>query len=572
MTFEVTSSHKIDIVNKNNYNGWLVINGLNKWIDFNLKDATGKETYKLDRINDQSVRITIENLDSRNEYVFESIGELNVVEKTYIWYLLNVTETYSSNIIEQSITTYSLNITKNSSIISTNATFYYNHSEQNVDKVSTALWDYYNTSVQHAAVFDYNHNMTVNWSINASTTSDFITYNTSRNDTVYEILLSGCDATVKNDSLNFSVKDDGSGEYITVFDFEGHFEVWDSRNTDYKKNFTFDWSNLNNNVTLCVYPDTANYVTDYTTLFEHALYDATNYIVAGSYLNASLQTLNIYLVNSTLSTTVTITLVDENDNELVDYIVEAHRYDLGTGNFTLVQTEVTGSTGKAQFSLDVSTDEYKFIVKNSVGTIVYTESKQKLIETTYTFRITLGTLPEFILASLYELDITLTGDRIGTNFTLDWSEINHASNSLTFRVVKSNFTSGPSNVYEINSTLNTGLLNYTITDDTTNRSIDYTAEVWLNSTKDGKFHLAKTVSLSFKKAWDIFGNESLFIAFLFIGTMTFIGLAVSAEIGIILTIAGMVIAWALGFYIIASSGMIALIFGLIILLVRLKKR
>ena len=123
-----------------------------------------------------------------------------------------------------------------------------------------------------------------------------------------------------------------------------------------------------------------------------------------------------------------------------------------------------------------------------------------------------------------------------------------------------------------NSTSNNGRLNYTISDETVNVSITYTANVWLTSIDNNIEYVFDTKTIDYKKEWDIFGTESLMVSFLFIGTMIFTGIFISAEVGIALTIAGMFIAYYLGFYMVSLSGLMALVVGLIIFLVKIKRR
>jgi len=99
-TFVVTSSDKIDIIGDTLYEGWLVVPGLKKWVDF---DAGGINA-TIKRINSKEVEIT-----TRGEH-FKSIGELNCVNKTYEFYKINYTIFYNTSAYEEQVEPFKLSI------------------------------------------------------------------------------------------------------------------------------------------------------------------------------------------------------------------------------------------------------------------------------------------------------------------------------------------------------------------------------------------------------------------------------------------------------------------------------
>ncbi|MBU1020049.1 MAG: hypothetical protein KJ847_02450, partial [Firmicutes bacterium] len=101
--FIVKSTNKINIVGDDKYTGWLIIDGINKWIDFETEEGH-KATIK--KINDYEVEVT-----SKGS-LFESTGDLNCVNKTFEFYNFDYSVTYNATISETETTTFLLIVNK----------------------------------------------------------------------------------------------------------------------------------------------------------------------------------------------------------------------------------------------------------------------------------------------------------------------------------------------------------------------------------------------------------------------------------------------------------------------------
>ncbi|GAG88274.1 unnamed protein product, partial [marine sediment metagenome] len=95
--FTVKSTNKIYIIGDERYTGWLVIEGINKWIDFKTEEGY-KATVK--RISDYEVEVT-----SKGS-LFESTGDLNCVTEKFEFYNLDYDVTYNETISETETTTF----------------------------------------------------------------------------------------------------------------------------------------------------------------------------------------------------------------------------------------------------------------------------------------------------------------------------------------------------------------------------------------------------------------------------------------------------------------------------------
>lgn len=571
-SFIVTSSDYIDIIKKDKYKAWLVNPNLLKWTDFNIVNATGEEKYKVERINDKQVRVIISKIDGRKEIIFESSGNLNVVTENFEWYLVNVTDTFPTNNIEKVLVNYTLNISKTLSSISSNATFYYNGTEYLPTKIIGSTEDYYYVSLNHTEAINYETNISINWTYNITSGLDIYNGSIIRNQTIYRIVVGDCyeDNYVNTTAINFTVLDESDDSAITDFDFDALLRIWDERNTYFVRNYSFSNDSLSTYNEICIHPSFAEFKTDITTIFTNASYNTRNYIVNGGYLNSTIQNINIYMTPTGSTTTITITTVDENDDELTGYTIEAWRYNLGTDDYTLIDTQISDSQGQVNFALDISNNDYKFIVKNPEGIVVYTEAKQKIIQTSYTFRIILGTTQELITIKVANLDINLNKNRANKTFILYWNDISPTASKIIFKVLNQTLNTSQV-IHAENSTLSSGSLGYVLPISTTNVSATFIANVLVVSGDDGEIYFVDSKSLDFREEWEIFGEDALLMAMIFILTMMFIGLATDGEAAIVLSIFGMIIFVAMGFVMLSVSGVIAFAVSLIIYLIKLNR-
>lgn len=566
----IESNKEIHIVESDNtaWKSWLIIG--NHWLDF-VNDENA--TYRITKVkpNKVEVEVMLPKVLDKEKIRFNSIGDLNVVTKYFSFNIYNVSTTEQELILEREVTTYTLNITKNDSSVTTNANFIYNGVYYSAEKTSSNLSDYYIIDISHITSSFYNTSFQFNWSLNV-TKGDTLKYQINGSNFVWRMFVGGCNDSINESTINFTVQDANTNEYIDDYNFEAAFAIWNG-NTSYIRTYGFDLINRNRSNAICIFPWFANYTTDYDTLFSRTNYEDTHYIIADGTLNSTTSIIPIYLVNSTLTTDIKVEIVDENDDPLQSYIVEAHRYNLATDDYTLIVSQYTDSDGKVLLSLDVSTYEYRFIIKNPNGVVVKTVAKQKLIDTEYKYQIIIGTTPDVIILNLYSLNVNLEADRITKDFNLSWSEINYAANSIRLEILRANSTNGTRRIYNQTSTTNTGKMSYHVTENTNNVSVTFIANVWLNSSTDNKEYFIESETMDFRKEWTVFGTkESVMISFILIGTLIFMGLAVGAETAIILAIIGFVISSLTGLLIISLSSLFGLLLSFIILLIKMRSR
>lgn len=567
MVFDVTSSDGLEVA-YTNYKGHIVSTSLAKWLDFESQFPDAEvQTEKLDF---NKIRVTINGIDE-NLVLFNSIGGLNVVNQNYSFFYGNTTETYVNQTLETGSNLFTLNFSINQSYVSDiSALFYYNDTEYTPTKVNTTDYIYFSHSVGSQLLGTENtSNITFYWDYNITNldAGNISNQTIHTNQTVYKMIVSNCSgATVVNKTLNFTILNQSNNAEVNTT-AEALFTVW-NQSTELNRNWSMSEGSQQYHA-YCIFPEWASINSDYEVKFTSTGYANRNYFVEDGELNNTLTHITLYTSTTGIATEITITVVDENDNELSGYIVEAHRYDLGTNSYVLIDTKETSSVGVGVFNLDVSTDEYQFRIKNAAGTTVYTEPKQLLTETAYTFRVVLGTTPESTLIGLQNLDFSLYADKNTNTFTLTWddSETNLIQ-SMNFTVVMVN-TSANVFLDSTTSTANADTLTYNYS-----QSGIYIAYAFANATNDNKMYLLKTATLDIREEWDLFGTDALVMTLLFVGTICFLGFATERgpEIGIVLSIFGMIIFYALGFVKLGLAGLISLIVAFIILLIQVKRR
>ena len=212
-------------------------------------------------------------------------------------------------------------------------------------------------------------------------------------------------------------------------------------------------------------------------------------------------------------------------------------------------------------------EEYQFVVKDTLGDTVYTEPRQTLTLTSYTFRIVTVPTPTSTLLTLQNLDYDLSVDRNTRTFTLTWNDNSDLISSIRLEVDLSNVT-GFYNYYDTSSSVTTGTLSYTVA----NGSNTWIARAYATANEDGNEYLLDSTSWDYREAWDVFGLESVLMTFLFVMTMVGVGLFVSAEASVIVGLIGMLIFIFAGFYQVSIAIFAGILIAGIIIAVRLYKR
>lgn len=358
-TFYVKSSHYIDIVRPSKYEGHLVINGLDKWIDFeeidgNLADVT--------RISGTEIKIEVKpNKKDKDKLIFNSIGDLNVVELNFTWYKVNVTDTYDSVIFDGFDTDYILELNGNFTGLTPNVTLNLNGSTYSPNLVfgsnSTYKQYLYNYNVNEGVT-----NSTTQWYHNWTVDLNYTNVTPTQSQKIYEILLGPCSSTLDNVILNISYFDETNSSAISV---DNTYVLNFTDGTYYYNKIGVFLNNLTSQFCTNIDPSDATYTWD---MYNSFTLSKSGYVTRVVDIDPSLpievsnnpqSELSLYMILTNASTTVTINWLST-DYQIVEGTMRVYRCE-ADGNSSLIESTPI-IAGKSYANLELLTQAYKYEV------------------------------------------------------------------------------------------------------------------------------------------------------------------------------------------------------------------
>jgi len=386
-TFIVESDQYIHIVNdpKGNYKGqWLIIG--DHWKDFVLKDEAGSKV-SIARINDKKVEITISGIKNTEELTFESTGDLNIVTKTYNFYVSNSSINSADYSFETDYQTITFFLNKTGSV-TTNAELYWNESFKSSTKTSYTNYDKYTAVFRTPFITSKEENITAYWDYNitdGSTESNNITFN----QTAYRMSIDTC-SEYSTKAINFTLMDEVLDEPLNITgEIHAAMQLYRSNISDYRTtNLEYSGSN---NYSLCIYPSFAEYTIDFTN-FEYMAsgYANREYSTSAFEISNTTQDIKLYLISLSDSTNVIISLRDSDDNVLEGYNIRVKRYYPATGEEVTSEISRTDYNGQAIARLVLYNYYYSFSIEELDGTVIKLISPSKIYSNSLTFVIDIG--------------------------------------------------------------------------------------------------------------------------------------------------------------------------------------
>jgi len=369
------------------------------------------------------------------------------------------------------------------------------------------------------------------------------------------ITIGNCSATLSNQTLNFTSWFEVNETMSEIYDFYGTFEYWIGTGT-VRNNFSITSMG---GITQLVCLDRANatYYTDAKIQYERTGYVKRSYYLINATLTNTSQDVGLYLLDTGFSTSFIISVIDNAQRVIKDAYIYIQRYYPGSGLFHTIQLVRTDEEGSTVAQFEEETEDYKFIVQKE-GVILYQSEMQKIYckETPCTIQLqTDASAPE-------------SWNDFGNLPNLIWNlEFNEATDIWTYTYVDTSGTTsyGRLLVYTkdgINKNIicnkNDTSSAATITCNCSGQEGTVYAEVYLSRSPE-IFVYMKSIVMSTIKG--ILGLAGLFWSMMIIMVAGFIGIAVSATMGIILLIAGVVLIGITG---LASFGTV-FVFGIILI-------
>ena len=399
-----------------------------------------------------------------------------------------------------------------------------NHDFESRYRVTTkgnGLGDYWNLTTETVSIGEYSLKVTTSDNFNDLLISN-VSFNLTRGS--------------KRLTTNFIDESTGSAVAGTI-------------NIDFiSTGYTLSTTTTSGSSTLLLQPET------YTIRYSATGYTTRFYYI--SFSNSTDITLNLYMINNTATSNITIKIIDENAENVDGAYVKALKYDISSNSYLLQEIGETGTTGQTTLHLTLGDEFYKFMVELN-GVLYLTTTPAYITSTSYTFQIQTsedftGKLSEYqgITKSLDFLNAT-------NQFRLTYSISDGVSSQVCLYILKLGSV-GYHNQSCTTSNSATILLGITPVNGST-----YSASAYYWDTTGNKM-LLDSESVSFYKNEVDFGRFGLFIQILL---TTFAAFAIMVDLSIALVVVpgSLLLGYFLGLHSLALAPIVVLtVLGLII--------
>jgi len=401
------------------------------------------------------------------------------------------------------------------------------------------------------------------WRLTYEKTDGSFTYQnlSTHNQSILGISLytSGC-VSGENLTLNFSSYDEEDLSAISNFSFYATFEYWLGSGS-VKKNISISNPSVEDNMFLCISPDNLTYYSDAKIQYEKPNYIKRSYYLINSSLTNTTNNIGLYLINSSVSTSFIINVIDNVQFPVTDAYVYIQRYYPGSGIFHTVEMAKTDTSGNTIGHFEAETEDYKVIIFKD-GEILYESKMQKVFcgETPCTLKYQIqaaaptiwediGDIANLIWYLTYNEDTKIwTYTYVDTSGTTNWGRL----------LVYTEDGLGKNIICNVTDTSSAA----TLTCNVTGYEGTVYAQAFISRSPEIPVWLTSIINKTVKI---IFGIEGLFWATFILLVIGLVGIW-NPSIGIIMMIGGII---AINFLQIASLGTVTImgisIIGLILL-------
>jgi hypothetical protein len=481
LDFYVESSDYINILQHTKYDGHLVIDNLDAWVDFENEQT---KDIKLTRINDNKVLVKIKGLKDKN-IKFNSVGELNCIERTYKITKMNYTFTYDLVVVETENQDLELLLFKPAGFDTFNVSILNETTLMSLTSVNYTLNQSYSATIPTQLITGLSKisNFTVNFSVNNLAFSQ-VFYQT-----INTMTLSNCSDLEHAPAITFYAKNEEDDSDLHNLTFNIEFKVW-LGSEDQFSNFSFAFRNQNN-YTVCIYPNETSYqvnsIMEYFNEEEDGItFEDRKYYLDNYTLDNSTDTIYLYNIDASKASAVTIRVYDKSTGDTLDgAFVKILRYYPELGGYKLVEIEKTDNTGYTLGKLVLADVFYKFIVEYD-REIVLDSSVKKVLSTTMLLPVSLSedVLYSYRYISDVAQSVTCTNATSTCRFT--WSDTNNLVQTAHFDIFRIN-AYGKTLIYSSSLDSVAGTLTYVITEERAGNS--YRAEGWIETnTEFSNYH------------------------------------------------------------------------------------
>lgn len=359
------------------------------------------------------------------------------------------------------------------------------------------------------------------------------------NQTVNKINLADCETetnwTKVLDIYTLDEEGNDSDYVTTTINFNANIWYEDESSP---QNYSFQFKDAHN-YSLCIFPNSTGYVNAIMEYFADGYSNRKYYLDNFSLDYENSQTLNLYNLNSSKSSDVTLYVYDRNTGESIEgAYVKLLRYYPETNKYRIVEIEKTDSNGYSLGKMVVADVFYKFIVEYERD-VVYNGAVERIVSLTKQIPVIIS---GDLLESWRSIDdisgsVTCTESTKTCRFT--WSDSSNLVQTASMKVYRVNGY-GKTSIVELSSSAVSGSLVYTISENTTGN--EYIAVGYIHTNTANSFYTMGEDFIEFRESIsDQFGVGALFPMFLLLVVMGAVLLntgAVGVIVGSLIAIVG----------------------------------
>ncbi len=475
--FIITSSEKIQILNAEPYQSW-VVSGKN-WMDFVL-DNQPNEIINISRIDDKSVNVKISNLNPTEKLTFHSLGEVNTATYNYTFNSYNITVTDSQSITSGSSWHATVKFDKgNASFGIMNISRAYNNTDLNL---SYGTLVYNRTIVPKYELWNISYTAPIvsgtatNWSTNYRwfIESTQQTFNSSQ--IISSLNIGDCSNTswvkavtlllINENSTNLTEYINGTVNlYLEATPVGGAVGI-QGANVSIKFEKAFNYS-------ICIVPNASVSVGNSIIEYMAPGYSTRHYYMINQTLTNNTLNIPLYLLSNGISSVIQAKVYDKSSGDPVPgAYIELLRYYPESNSFKLVEMMQSDTNGYGTFTVALYNTLYKWIVIHNSAVKLDTETST-VYSGTKLLPISLSqdALGEFQYIGAVANNVTW--DKTTNTAIFQWYDTNAVVTKGQLKVYRQNGW-GKTLLSDTQLITASGILAYTVTENTTGNT--YIAE------------------------------------------------------------------------------------------------
>lgn len=450
----------------------------------------------------------------------DSTGNTNSTTFYWNYTLFQNNVSYNASVAETSNQGYTFNGTYTSSDwLSVTAEQIYNGSSRS-STLSTDSINRYATSTGVVPILSTGNNYTFYWQFAFTNTSGTTYINTSSNtQLVTKIFFAPCNATINTSVLNFTTYNATNPYARTNSSFNALFTYGINNSLNLRQNISFQ----NNSMKLSSYAFCVNTASP-VSLDADIQYSGTGFAQNYFYyrnlnvVNGTIIQQSLYLLSAGLATLTNLEVVNSLQRGQPNDFIYIYQVDLGNNTERLVAMAKTNYDGKDIAFLNWYETLYRFIIKDSSNRELKNIEPYKIASSTQQFILESSVVDPY--DKFHEVVVDLTYNNVTNTFVAIYNDPNEEITAGCLRILRAGFSNATTVSDQcINAT--SGTLSYVLNQG----NGTYYAIFYAKGSRAVLGMIYAFVGEISSQVYNALGNlDASIIAFILIGTCTFIGL------------------------------------------------